>query len=438
MKKLDLPRADLLRMTASCVFAELRDGCRRQIDMLDLAEWDEGTSLGEDGLDLDSLELLAVAGRVNQLFHLHEAGIEDYLLRDRTLGQWSKIVKASLESAGERLTFLTSGSTGDPKPCMHDVLRLDQEVEAFAPLFADRTRIICCVPPHHIYGFLFTVLLPHRLGIRVLDGRFLSPGELRNSLEAGDLIVSSPSFWHYLSCSLPAYPTGVKGVTSTAPMPASLARTLIDQGLDQLFEIYGSSETAGVGWRTDPSEPFALLGHWHPLDDGRIERQEPNGSTAFIMEPMDLIIWDPPAVQTQHGIAIENGMGQAARTFRIAGRRDSALQVGGTNVFPSRIASVICDHDLVARCTVRLAQNKGIDRLKAHIVLRDGIEASPAVVRDIEQWCRDHLKMAERPRVLCFTDRLPTDEERASNADADASITVDASLTNGQRLSMAG
>ncbi len=405
MSQLKLPQETLLRVIMSAVAAELRDGCGRVVEPMTIASWSAQTGFGEDGLDLDSLELLSCAGRINQLFHMHESGIEDYLLRDRSFGDWARIVEISLQQAGERLTFLTSGSTGEPKPCTHGTASLEQEIAAFAPLLTGVKRIIACVPSHHIYGFLFTALMPRHLDIPVIEGRFLSPGQWSGALQQGDLIVSSPSYWQYLTRSLPHYRDGVMGLTSTAPMPRTLSDTLATQGLSRLIEIYGSSETAGVGWRDDPADPYTLLPFWHSLPDGQLVRSLPEGGEAASLTPMDLLIWEPPTAMERRGPV----------RFRPAGRRDNAVQVGGINVFPARIAAVICDHDLVAKCTVRPAQDAAIDRLKAHIMLKGNIDPTPAIVRDIEAWCRDHLKPNERPRLLSFGDDI-TDTDTLENS----------------------
>lgn len=64
-------------------------------------------SLGDEGAGLDSLEMLTAAGRVNEFFHLHETGVEDMLLRKRTLRDWAEIVRTALAEGVSGVTFYT-------------------------------------------------------------------------------------------------------------------------------------------------------------------------------------------------------------------------------------------------------------------------------------------------------------------------------------------
>jgi long-chain acyl-CoA synthetase len=134
--------------------------------------WAADMPLDGDGLGLDSLEMLAVASALNETLHLHESGIEDLLLARRTVGDWVTLAAEGLEHFSARLTFRTSGSSGQPKPCTHELVNLQQKVEYLGSLLSGRRRVLAAVPAHHIYGFLFTVLLPERLScIPALDLR---------------------------------------------------------------------------------------------------------------------------------------------------------------------------------------------------------------------------------------------------------------------------
>ena len=53
--------------------------------------WSDHLRLDDD-LGCDSLELVTLATALAEAVHLHESGIEDYLLARRTLGDWIAIV----------------------------------------------------------------------------------------------------------------------------------------------------------------------------------------------------------------------------------------------------------------------------------------------------------------------------------------------------------
>jgi 4-coumarate--CoA ligase len=93
------------------------------------------------------------------------------------------------------MTFRTSGSTGQPKSCVHALHALWREVQEVAPLLSGCTRLFAAVPSHHIYGFLFTILLPRALGLdsrSVLDLRQSSPARLSRELREGDVVIGHP------------------------------------------------------------------------------------------------------------------------------------------------------------------------------------------------------------------------------------------------------
>src|SRR5205823_4100230 len=136
------------------------------------------------------------------------------------LADWLAYARAGLAAGeGRQLSFRTSGSAGAPKHCTHDVSTLWQEVGELARLVAGSRRILCAVPAHHIYGFLFSVLLPQALGIAgedVIDVRASAPAAIAGQLRAGDLVIGHPDFWRALARSTSTLPPGVAGVTSTA------------------------------------------------------------------------------------------------------------------------------------------------------------------------------------------------------------------------------
>lgn len=211
---------------------------------------------------MDSIELLQVSSAVNEFFHLHETGIEEYLLRRRTLGLWCDIVLQAFPRGHRWFTFRTSGSQGIAKSHCHHAATLMEEISSLARLFRGRSRIVAPAAPHHIYGFLFSILLPQELKLPVLNVRHWPMAKIVRALVPGDLVVGYPLLWQQFRLRARNFPQDVYGVTSTAPCDPLIIVSLRELGLARMTEVYGSSETGGIGYRHDPSRAYRLFGHW--------------------------------------------------------------------------------------------------------------------------------------------------------------------------------
>ena len=348
------------------------------------AQWSLDTRLEENSaVGIDSLALLDVVARVNQFFHLHEVGSEDYLFVRRSIGEWVDVIEQSLKMRSERLTFLTSGSTGTPKKVTHTRADLDEEVSYWAEQFKDRKRVLAYLPPHHIYGFIFSILLPERLELEVIDARIFPPSALAKRSQAGDLIVTTPVIWAHAARADQDFAPDTLGLSSSAPLDQKTWRALQEKGLS-LSEIYGSSETAGLGWRSTPDAGFTPLPYWHFDQD-----QWLRGDTSY--DAPDHIDWDDEG------------------RFKPTGRRDGAVQVGGHNVFPRHISETLQNHTDVKEAVVRLSHDASDARLKAFIVPARDTQAS-TLEKSLRQYCESKLKSVECPAHYTFGPALPRND----------------------------
>ena len=199
-----LSRQALSRVLTSLLKAEMKAarldaGARQPFLAADL--WPEDLQIVGDApgsLGCDSLDVLRLAAAVNEMFHLYEAKQEGDLPAAGTFGGWLNSIEAAWTSGVARITFMTSGSTGRPKRCTHEFSHLQTEVTYLAEVFADRTRVIPLTPAHHIYGFLFTAMLPDKLGQRASVFQTENGSQLPKDLGRGDLVVSFPARWQWL------------------------------------------------------------------------------------------------------------------------------------------------------------------------------------------------------------------------------------------------
>ena len=361
-------------------------------DGIDAEAWGEDVRLSGDAPGepcCDSLEVLRLAAAVNEMFHLHEAAEETDLLHHDRLGDWLDAVEATWEAGVDRVTFMTSGSTAVPKRCTHPLPHFAIEASFLASRFADRRRIVALAPAHHIYGFLFTALLADQLGIEVWAADSAGASAFLGGLRAGDLIVSFPDRWAWVERSLPSIPGGVVGVVSTAPCPGVLVAALLGKGLSELVEVYGSSETAGIALRTDPSEPYRLMPHWalEPATDAEAPPWLVHASGWRTLMPDRIATVEPDS-------------------FILQGRYDGAVQVGGLNVHPAAIADRLRACPGVQEAAVRLMRPEEGGRLKAFIVPAAGFD--PTKLQDaLITWSNERLTTPERPRSFRFGQALP-------------------------------
>lgn len=386
-----LTQSEVLQLLRSLLPAELalarqQEGAEEPIDGAALTAQ---TRLDQPPLRLDSLERLNLAGTLNRFFCLHETGVEDRLLAQRQLGDWAALIaEASARTSG--LVFSTSGSTGEPKPHHHSWAALRQEGEVLAETLGPHRRVIAWLPVHHLYGFMLGVAAPRALGAEVLEAHE-APAALAGDRRPGDLIATVPARWRYLADSGRPFAAGSTGVSSTAPLEQGLRQRLLEAGLGGLAEIYGATETGGVGVRWAPETAYRLLPHWERGSHGSLRRLLPDGAT-LSFAPLDRLEW------------------LEARTFRPAGRLDGVVQVGGVNVSPERVAERIRGHEAVADCAVRPFGEGSRQRLKAFIVPADGQADREALREALTEWLWESLPAAERPIRLSFGERLPRNE----------------------------
>jgi long-chain acyl-CoA synthetase len=96
-------------------------------------------------------------------------------------------------------------------------------------------------------------------------------------------------------------------------------------------------------------------------------------------------------------------------TFTLEGRTDGAVQVGGTNVYPARIAALLRTHPNVSDAAVRLMRPEEGSRLKAFIVACYGVDYDVSRL-ELEAWCSRSLRSFERPTALTFGMCLPKNQ----------------------------
>lgn len=164
-----------------------------------------------------------------------------------------------------RLTLCTSGSSGEPKLIDKSLAQLANEVEALERLWGahlGQATILGSVACQHIYGLLFRLLWPLCAGRSLYRRALPFPEDLQQvSLGQTDFTwIASPALLKRMGDNLdwPALSRVKQVFSSGGALPGEAAESLHERLGQWPTEIYGSSETGGIGWRQGdtPWQPF--------------------------------------------------------------------------------------------------------------------------------------------------------------------------------------
>ena len=94
--------------------------------------------------------------------------------------------------------------------------------------------------------------------------------------------------------------------------------------------------------------------------------------------------------------------------FWYCGRTDDMMKVSGMWVSPIEIEAVLMEHAAVLEAAVAAQQDgAGLPKPHAFIVLRNGKASSPALARELEEFVAARLPRYKRPRAVEFVAELP-------------------------------
>ncbi len=327
---------------------------------------------------LDSLERVTLSSMAAEYFNVYDSGREDTLLGIANAERWADIValsRSELITACD-ITFRSSGTTGKPKLFRHRHDWLVQEATHWAQQMRQLgvQRIVACVPPQHIYGYLWTILLPAIANIPVVFLRGMAIAQPK--LESHDAIIATPRLfeqWATRDVTL----ANVHGVCSTGRLQTHSAESICAQtGLSDLWEIYGSSETAGLALRTRNQSNYAWLPYLS-LDEAmnvdartqsQVRRTLSDGTHALLTVPDAITVTDDP------------------RTFSVGDRHDEIVKVFGKRIDLEALRNGLRSVPGVADANVRMFTDAHTAALKVFIVPRDLTETESALLDRCRSW----------------------------------------------------
>ncbi|MCB9732439.1 MAG: AMP-binding protein [Deltaproteobacteria bacterium] len=327
-------------------------------------------------------------------------------------------------------TAFTSGTTGQATAWPKTAGQLVGEALALTELLAlaAGARVVPTVGPTHIYGLLWSVLLPLVSGGAFLRETPLLPEAVVARLVPGALLVTVPAHLRAFEALAPGALAAVgRVVTSTAPLPAETAAMLRERHALTPLEVLGSTETGGVAWRAARDADDVA---WTPLP-GVAVAVDPGGRLLVDSPFVDPALPRPYRTQDLADLDADGRLvhrGRADDVVKIAGRRVSLRAVEATLAAQPGVedAAVLAIDDPSGRQTrlLALAVAPGVDAGELRAALAATLDASsvPRRVHLVRELPRETNGKLQRARALRALGLGPDGQPRAFSLAWDGAV----------------
>jgi len=324
---------------------------------------------------------------------------------------------------GVAMLKLTSGSTGIPKATLTSEAQLCADGRALAAVMGTRPDDwhIGTIPVSHSYalGNIVAPLLLQGTPV-ILRDTFVPSQVLDDGVRAEARVFSGVPFMFdrllaLLRDGAPWPATLDTLITAGAPLDRATARAFAAHAGRRIHSLYGTSETGGIAYDTDPDP------------DGEVTMGRPVPGVTLAFWPDDAagpgigrIHVTGPAVSIGYAGGADEGtftaggfltgdlgeIGPDGR-LRLRGRVSGFVNVAGRKVQPDEVERMIRAHPLVADVRVFGAPDERRGEQLAACV----VPADPALgVVALRAFCAERLAAYKIPRTIVLVGELPRDE----------------------------
>jgi len=327
------------------------------------------------------------------------------------------------------LISFTSGTTGIPKGTMH----FHRDVLAICDCFPRHTLaskaddIFIGTPPlAFTFGLGGLLLFPLRVGAAGVLLEKLTPETLLAAIEKyrATICFTAPTFYRQMvplaaNVDLSTLARTVSAgealplATREAWQAATGLRMIDGIGATELLHIFisasGDDIRPGATGKPVPGYQACILDadgrQCGPGVIGRLAVKGPTGCR-YLADPrqQDYVLdgWNLT------GDAYEM---DADGYFYYRSRTDDMIISAGYNIAGAEVEDVLMRHPAVAECgVVGRADDERGQIVEAHVVVKPGIEANDALVRELQDYVKAQIAPYKYPRSVKFLDKLPRTE----------------------------
>ena len=310
---------------------------------------------------------------------------------------------APLDREQTAIEVYTSGSTGTPKPILKTIAMIEDEIASVDQLWTipKHATLISTVPHQHLFGLTFRLFWPLLTERKFLTKACTFTEDIFRQAQQLTcyVLISTPSHLKRLNDQLDW--TSVAGhchqvISSAAPLVRQDSLFAAELLGTPVHEIYGSSETGAIAWRTQANNNE----HWHllPQIDMQIHQGRVHISGPYI-EPKHAYLSDQIDIST-------------SGSFRLLGRQDRIHKVEG-----KRLSLTKMEHEIEQTKWIRAARALVLARKRDEVVVVAELSeagkqlrthgSQKELVKCLKQALRSSFEAVLLPRRWRFLSSLP-------------------------------
>jgi 2-aminobenzoate-CoA ligase len=338
---------------------------------------------------------------------------------------------ANVDTAADDVALIafTSGTTGQPKGCMHyhrDVMAM---CDAFPRSCLKPTRddVFCGTPPlAFTFGLGGMLCFPLRFGASTVLVERLTPESLLQTVAdfRASVCFTAPTFYRQMAQLAPKFDlTTLKKCVSAGEALPDATRQLFRQATGiELIDGLGSTEMIHIFVSHSPERVrrgatgYAIPGYratildddGNPCPPGTVGRLAVKGPTGCKYLADDR---QRNYVQRGWNVTGDAYLMDADGYFFYQARTDDMIISAGYNIAGPEVEAALLEHPAVAECGVVGAPDEERGMIvKAYVVLKPGFSRDEAMARALQDHVKSAIAPYKYPRAVEFRDSLPRTE----------------------------
>ena len=319
--------------------------------------------------------------RINEL-------TEDFdIIENVSSGEMENYQFPKINEKNSIINFYTSGSSGTPKiikKSLYNLLREAEDIEQEFNLKNKDYSVTSTTTMRHLFGLTFHLMLPFHSGLTIYTKTISYP---ENADKKNNILISTPAFLSSISKHNITFKICPEYIISAgSKLDEKVFKNL--QTNSKIIEIYGSTETGIIAYKTSYDRPFELFKNVSV----KVNKDNTEVASDYIYENKILI--NDKIEMSERKIFLKN---RTDRMFKIQEKRISAEEAENR----------LNEHDFVNGCFITKNMDKlvclcALSQSGQKYLLQNGISS---LIKQLKQHLLKYFEII--PQKWKFIDTIP-------------------------------